>query len=103
MPGSLLPCEILEELTDTAARILDEVLRQQDRAFSFGSGSRPQDYNVQHSIDATVIGLLVGRKLISQDALDELAAGLFLQDIGKLALPPRLVHRRGRSRRMSGR
>jgi HD-GYP domain-containing protein (c-di-GMP phosphodiesterase class II) len=95
MPGTLLPPEVIAELTDAAGRILDEVLRQEDRLFSFGNGSRPEDYNVEHSIDATVIGLLIGRKLISQDALTDLSTGLFLQDIGKLALPPRLVHKEG--------
>ena len=95
MPGTLLPPELLVELTEVAGRILEEVLRQEDRAFSFGNGSRPEEYNLQHSIDATVLGLLVGRKLVSQDALEDLATGLFLQDIGKLALPPRLVHKDG--------
>jgi HD-GYP domain-containing protein (c-di-GMP phosphodiesterase class II) len=95
MPGTLLPPELLTELTEVAGRILEEVLRQEDRAFSFGNGSRPEEYNLQHSIDATVLGLLVGRKLVSQDALEDLATGLFLQDIGKLALPARLVHKEG--------
>jgi HD-GYP domain-containing protein (c-di-GMP phosphodiesterase class II) len=95
MPGTLLPPELLTELTEVAGRILEEVLRQEDRAFSFGNGSRPEEYNLQHSIDATVLGLLVGRKLVSQDALEDLATGLFLQDIGKLALPSRLVHKEG--------
>ena len=95
MPGTLLPPEILAELTEMAGQILEEVLRQEDRAFAFGNGSRAEDYNMEHSIDATVVGLLVGRKLISQDALPDLATGLFLQDIGKLALPPRLVHKEG--------
>jgi HD-GYP domain-containing protein (c-di-GMP phosphodiesterase class II) len=95
MPGTLLPPELLAELTEVAGRILEEVLRQEDHAFSFGNGSRPEEYNLQHSIDATVLGLLVGRKLVSQDALEDLATGLFLQDIGKLALPPRLVHKEG--------
>jgi HD-GYP domain-containing protein (c-di-GMP phosphodiesterase class II) len=95
MPGTLLPPEVLAELTEAAGQIREEVLGQEDRAFAFGNGSRPENYNVQHSIDATVIGLLVGRKLVSQDALADLATGLFLQDIGKLALPPRLVHKEG--------
>jgi HD-GYP domain-containing protein (c-di-GMP phosphodiesterase class II) len=95
MPGTLLPPELLTELTEVAGRILEEVLRQEDRAFSFENGSRPEEYNLQHSIDATVLGLLVGRKLVSQDALEDLATGLFLQDIGKLALPARLVHKEG--------
>jgi HD-GYP domain-containing protein (c-di-GMP phosphodiesterase class II) len=95
MPGTLLPPEVLTELTEAATGILDEVLGQEDQEVSLGNGSRPEDYNFQHSIDATVIGLLVGRKLISDDALPELGTGLFLQDIGKLALPPRLVSKEG--------
>jgi HD-GYP domain-containing protein (c-di-GMP phosphodiesterase class II) len=95
MPGTLLPPEILAELTQVAGAILDEVVRQEDRAFSFGNGAPAEAYNVEHCINATVIGLLVGRKLVSQDALVALATGLFLQDIGKLALPPRLVHKEG--------
>ena len=95
MPGTLLPPELLEELTVVADSIRAEVLTQEDDAFSLGDGSPPADYNVEHSIDATVLGLLVGRKLIAEEALEELATGLFLQDIGKLALPPRLVHKEG--------
>jgi len=95
MPGTLLPPEVVAELTDAAGQILKQVLRQEDRALSLGNGSRPEDYNVEHSIDATVVGLLIGRKLVSQDALEELSTGLFLQDIGKLGLPPRLVHKEG--------
>jgi HD-GYP domain-containing protein (c-di-GMP phosphodiesterase class II) len=95
MPGTLLRPDLLAELGETAGEILADVLRQDDRAFGFGGGSRPEDYNVEHSIDSTVVGLLVGRKLISQDALEDLATGLFLQDIGKLALPPGLVHKEG--------
>jgi HD-GYP domain-containing protein (c-di-GMP phosphodiesterase class II) len=95
MPGTLLPPEVLTELNEAETRIRDEVLAQEDQAISLGDGSRPEDYNLQHSIDATVVGLLVGRRLISEDALPELGTGLFLQDIGKLALPPRLVHKEG--------
>jgi HD-GYP domain-containing protein (c-di-GMP phosphodiesterase class II) len=95
MPGTLLPCEILAELTEVSGRILDEVIGLEDSEFSFGNGAPPEAYTIEHSIDATILGLLVGRKLVSQDALEELSTGLFLQDIGKLALPPRLVHKEG--------
>jgi HD-GYP domain-containing protein (c-di-GMP phosphodiesterase class II) len=95
MPGTLLPCEILTDLRYMAWRILDEVVRQEDGECLLENGSRAAAYTVDHSIDATVIGLLIGRKLVAQDALEELGTGLFLQDIGKLALPPRLVHKEG--------
>jgi HD-GYP domain-containing protein (c-di-GMP phosphodiesterase class II) len=95
MPGILLPNEILTDLRYMSWRILDEVVRQEDGEFFRETGSRAAAYIVDHPIDATIVGLLIGRKLVSQDALEQLATGLFLQDIGKLALPPRLVHKEG--------
>jgi hypothetical protein len=100
MPGTLLPHEILEELTGVAHEIVHDVVSAGDDAHGFGFDFKdervgPAGYNVEHSIDTTVIGLLVGRRLLPDDALEDLGIGLFLQDIGKLALPPRLVHKEG--------
>jgi HD-GYP domain-containing protein (c-di-GMP phosphodiesterase class II) len=94
MPGTLLPHEVLAELMDAAADIVDEVLGSDDEAFTT-NGASPALYIVEHSIDATVLGLLIGRRLVPQDSLEEFGAGLFLQDIGKLALPPSLVYKPG--------
>jgi len=95
MPGTLLPHEILMELTDVAARIVHEVLTREDEHALPGDDAGPALYLVEHSIDATVVGLSIGRTLVTEDSLRELGTGLFLQDIGKLALPPSLVHHPG--------
>jgi HD-GYP domain-containing protein (c-di-GMP phosphodiesterase class II) len=95
MPGALLPPEMLAELTDMAGRILQEVLQLDDREVEFGNGKPAWAYIVEHSIDATVAGVLVGRRLLPADELPPLATGLFLQDIGKLALPERIVQKPG--------
>ena len=95
MPGNLLPHEVLTGLTDVAGRIVDEVLASEHADGLAGSSGGPALYLVEHSIDATVLGLVIGRRLIPQDSLQELGTGLFLQDIGKLALPPSLVHHPG--------
>jgi len=94
MPGTLLPHEILAELRDVAGRIVDEVLAHDDDRIAPNSAG-PALYLVEHSIDATVLGLSIGRRLAPDDSLRELGTGLFLQDIGKLALPPSLVHHPG--------
>ena len=94
MPGTLLPPELLTELTDVACRIVDEVLAAGDGDFRT-NGATPHEYIVEHSVESTVIGLLVGRRLLPEESLEELGTGLFLQDIGKLALPPALVHKPG--------
>jgi HD-GYP domain-containing protein (c-di-GMP phosphodiesterase class II) len=95
MPGTLLPHEILIELTEVAGRIVDEVLASEDGDAPAEEGSGPALYLVEHSIGATVLGLSIGRRLVPDDSLRELGTGLFLQDIGKLALPPSLVHHPG--------
>ena len=94
MPGTLLPHEILAELTEMAGRIVDEVTSEATELLP-KSGSGPWAYIVEHSIDATVIGLQIGRRLLPGEALEELGIGLFLQDIGKLALPESIVQKPG--------
>ena len=95
MPGTLLPHEILTALTDVGGRIVDEVLTCEHADALARDGAGPALYLVEHSIDATVVGLSIGRGLVPEDAMRELGTGLFLQDIGKLALPPSLVHHPG--------
>ena len=95
MPGTLLPHETLDELTEMAGRIHDEVMRLDDGDIVFGNGMPAWGYIVEHSIDATVAGLVVGRRLLDGAALRDLANGLFLQDIGKLALPEAIVQKPG--------
>jgi HD-GYP domain-containing protein (c-di-GMP phosphodiesterase class II) len=95
MPGTLLPNEILTDLRYMAWRILAEVVEHGQGALNAGNGSRPAAYNLDHPIDATVLGVLIGERLLDDDALEDLGTGLFLQDIGNLALPPGLVHKEG--------
>jgi HD-GYP domain-containing protein (c-di-GMP phosphodiesterase class II) len=95
MPGTLLPNEILTDLRYMAWRILAEVVEHGTGALNTGNGSLPAAYNLDHPIDATVLGVLIGERLLDDDALEDLGTGLFLQDIGNLALPPGLVHKEG--------
>jgi HD-GYP domain-containing protein (c-di-GMP phosphodiesterase class II) len=95
MPGTLLPHEILAELTRVAGRIVTEVLASDEADPLAGKGAGPALYIVEHSIDATALGLSIARRLSARGPLEELGTGLFLQDIGKLALPPRLVLKPG--------
>jgi hypothetical protein len=89
MPGNLLPHERLDDLTAAARRIVAEVERLPEAPYDLtGTGDGP--------IDAAVAGLLVGRRLeLPDEALLQLGLGLFLMDIGKLALPPAIVHKDG--------
>jgi HD domain len=85
MPGNLLPHECLDDLTAAARRIVAEVERLPEAPYDLsGTGDRP--------IDATVAGLLVGRRMeLPGEPMLQLGLGIFLQDVGKLALPPSIV------------
>jgi HD-GYP domain-containing protein (c-di-GMP phosphodiesterase class II) len=111
MPGNLLSYERLDELTAAAKRIVAEVETLPDAPYAFADLCGPDAYAIEHAIDATVIGLLVGRHLfrtrgrldykgdrrydVPSDLLLQLGLGLFLQDIGKAALPPNIVYKSG--------
>jgi hypothetical protein len=89
MPGNLLPHERLDDLTAAARRIVEEVERLPEAPYDLtGTGDPP--------IDAAVAGLLVGRRLaLPGEPLLQLGLGLFLQDVGMLALPPSIVAKPG--------
>ena len=89
MPGNLLPHECLDELTAAARRIVAEVERLPEAPYDLsGTGDRP--------IDATVAGLLVARRMeLPGEAMMQLGLGIFLQDVGKLALPLSIVDKPG--------
>jgi hypothetical protein len=89
MPGNLLPHECLDDLTAAALQIVDEIERLPEAPYDLtATGERP--------IDVTVAGLLLGRRAWAEgDALRQLGVGLFLMDIGKLALPPAVANKTG--------
>jgi HD domain len=89
MPGNLLAHERLDDLIDAARRIVGEVERLPEAPYDLFT-------RINRPIDCTVIGLLVGRRLeLHGDDLLQLGLGIFLKDLGMLALPPAIVHKDG--------
>ena len=95
MPGNLLPHECLDELVTAAGTIVREVRARGDEPVAPAEHASPEHYHLEHPIDSTVAGLQVGRGVLPAERLKELGTGLFLKDIGMLALPPRIVHKPG--------
>lgn len=96
MPGNLLCFERLDELLLAAKLIVAEIETLPDAPYAFADLCGPADYRVEHPIDTAVVGLHVGRRLLpNPKLLEQLGLGLFLQDIGTLALPPSIVHKQG--------
>jgi HD-GYP domain-containing protein (c-di-GMP phosphodiesterase class II) len=106
-----LPDRAIDELSRVAAQIASEVADAGDAALALADLAGADAYTLEHSIDVTVIGLLIANRLFHErgrvdwrgqrsfDRIDhhlaQLGAGLLLHDIGKIAIPSHVLHKPG--------
>jgi HD-GYP domain-containing protein (c-di-GMP phosphodiesterase class II) len=110
--GRGLEPEATDDLSDVVDAILQEIEELDGKAVVLADLCGASAYTVQHSIDMTALGLLVGRRLITEhgwldykgerqdDRIEErlfrLGMGLLLADIGKLAIPESILNKPGK-------
>jgi HD-GYP domain-containing protein (c-di-GMP phosphodiesterase class II) len=110
--GRGLDPEATDDLSDVVDAILQEIEEHDGKAVVLADLCGPSAYGTQHSIDMTALGLLVGRRLITEhgwldykgerqdDRIEErlfrLGMGLLLADIGKLAIPESILNKPGK-------
>jgi HD-GYP domain-containing protein (c-di-GMP phosphodiesterase class II) len=101
--GRALDPEATENLGEVVDNILQEIEDLDERPVVLADPFSAETYEVQHSIDVTALGLLIGRRLIiehgwldyrgerqndrQEERLFRLGMGLLVADIGKLAVP----------------
>jgi HD-GYP domain-containing protein (c-di-GMP phosphodiesterase class II) len=99
------------ELDEIARLIADEIAACPDAVFALQDLASADAYTLQHSIDVTALGLLVGRRLFMERGwinykaerrydkigkrLVQLGLGLMLLDIGKLIVPTEILNKPG--------
>jgi HD-GYP domain-containing protein (c-di-GMP phosphodiesterase class II) len=99
-------------LDDVAGAMVNDLLDCPDAALALDDLSAFDDYTHRHSVQVTVLGLLIARRAWSTDGwvdyrgrrrhdrLDErmrkLGLGLLVHDVGKLAVPPEILNKPGR-------
>ena len=104
--------EATDGLSDVVDHILEEVEESDGKSVVLADLCGAQAYPLQHAIDVTALGLLVGRRLIiehgwldykgerqddrHEERLFRLGMGLLLSDIGKFALPETILNNPGR-------
>jgi HD-GYP domain-containing protein (c-di-GMP phosphodiesterase class II) len=110
--GSGMPTSVVESLSHVALAMVDDLLDAPDAALVLEDLSAFDDYTHKHSVQVTVLGLLIARRLWStdgwidyrgrrrKDRLDDrmrkLGLGLLVHDVGKLAVPPEILNKPGR-------
>jgi HD-GYP domain-containing protein (c-di-GMP phosphodiesterase class II) len=110
--GSGMPPAVLDSLAGVAEAMVADLVNCPDAAVALDDLSTFDSYTHRHSVQVTVLGLLIARRAWStegwvdfrgrrrRDRLDErlrkLGLGLLVHDIGKLAVPPEVLNKPGR-------
>lgn len=103
--------ETLIRMTAIVKLLAAEIANSRDAAFAIQSLAAASSYTVQHSINVTAVGLLLGERCLydygwtdykerrrmdsTQDQLVQLGLGLMLHDIGKSLFPKELLEKPG--------
>ena len=104
--------QLVEELERIATMIANDVSSCGDAVLALADLASSDLYTLQHSIDVTALGLLIGQRVFREqgwvdfrgrrsfDRIDkklaQLGLGLLLHDIGKLVIPPEVLNKPGK-------
>jgi HD-GYP domain-containing protein (c-di-GMP phosphodiesterase class II) len=99
-----LPPHTAEALANVVGQILIEIKQSGGVAVAFADLSSADAYTFQHSVDVAALGLLLATRIFEEQGWPEaqmherlllLGIGLLVHDIGKLAVPSHILHKRG--------
>jgi len=110
--GAGMPPAVLRSLTGVAEGMVADLLACPDAAVALDDLSAFDSYTHRHSVQVTVLGLLIARRMWERDGwtdyrgkvrrdrvedrLRKLGLGLLVHDVGKLAVPPEVLNKPGR-------
>jgi HD-GYP domain-containing protein (c-di-GMP phosphodiesterase class II) len=109
--GTALPERDLERLTATVTEVATSLSDVPEAALALDDLATADAYTHRHSLQVAIIGMLIARRLWRQEGwrdwiererfdgiesrLARLGVGLVLHDIGKLAVPARILNKSG--------
>ena len=110
--GSGMPHTVVESLSDVATSMVEDLLDLPEAALALDDLGAFDDYTHRHSVQVTMIGLLIARRAWQtegwtdfrgrrrtdriEDRLRKLGLGLLVHDVGKMAVPPEVLNKPGR-------
>jgi HD-GYP domain-containing protein (c-di-GMP phosphodiesterase class II) len=109
--GAGMPGSVLDSLASVAEAMVGDLLDVPDAALVLEDLHSFDSYTHRHSVQVTVLGLLIARRMWSLDGwtdfrgqrrrdrietrLRKLGLGLLIHDVGKLAVPPEILNKPG--------
>ena len=110
--GSGMSHTVVESLADVAATMVQDLLDCPEAALALDDLNAFDDYTHRHSVQVTLLGLLIARRAWRTDGwtdfrgrrrmdriddrMRKLGLGLLVHDVGKLAVPPEILNKPGR-------
>src|SRR3954454_2409876 len=110
--GSGMPYQVVDSLAGVAEAMVSDLLDCPDAALALEDLNAFDSYTHRHSVQVTVLGLLIARRVWATDGwtdyrgrrrhdrieerLRKLGLGLLVHDVGKLAVPPEILNKPGR-------
>lgn len=87
---------VLEAKESTDA-IVDSIFRNQDALVCMTRLRIKDEYLVEHSLNVSILMTLFAKHLaFDREIIEQLALGAFLHDIGKVLVPPEILHKPGK-------
>jgi putative nucleotidyltransferase with HDIG domain len=87
---------VLEARESTDA-IVDSIFRNQDALVCMTRLRIKDEYLVEHSLNVSILMTLFAKHLaFDREIIEQLALGAFLHDIGKVLVPPEILHKPGK-------
>jgi HD-GYP domain-containing protein (c-di-GMP phosphodiesterase class II) len=109
--GAGMPASVLDSLAAVAEAMVGDLLDVPDAALVLEDLHSFDSYTHRHSVQVTVLGLLIARRMWTKDGwtdyrgnrrrdkleerLRKLGLGLLIHDVGKLAVPPEILNKPG--------
>ncbi len=109
--GGALPADTIRKMTAVAELIGRDIADNAQSALALNDLANADSYTMKHSLAVTALGLALGIRAMRrygwtdhrgarrfdqvEQRLSQLGVGLLLHDIGKLAVPPEILHKPG--------
>jgi HD-GYP domain-containing protein (c-di-GMP phosphodiesterase class II) len=109
--GAGMPSSVLDSLAGVAEAMVGDLLDVPEAALVLDDLNSFDSYTHRHSVQVTVLGLLIARRMWTQEGwvdyrgnrrrdkieqrLRKLGVGLLIHDVGKLAVPPEILNKPG--------